>query len=589
MCSRIIERGRNTMKKIIALALVLMMALPAFAMTAGTYEGEAMGKMGNVKVSVVVTENAIESVTVVSHNETEGFFKPVEETIPAAIVEKQSLLVDVVTGSTLSSNAIINATEAALVKAGADVAAFKVAAEGEEDPAEVIEITTDVVVVGAGGAGFAAAVSAYDKGAKVVLLEKTAAIGGTTATSQGLAGGYESQFTKAMDVHYTFEEMYQNLMNNASYRLDPALTAITIENSGATIDWMADRAGMEVYAVVPGYGPLTMMHCIKDAGLGMKAAMEKTLAGTEIDLHLNTRANEILMNADGSVKGVKAECGNDTVYVYADSVVIATGGYAYNPELTVRLDPEKAGTMGIGWEGATGDGIIMASNIGAALTHVNDMMCVLKDYEIMANHNGNSTTANVSSFISRDNTVLVGKNATRFCDEKDIGYMTQALNSPIFDQMHKDGLGYVWAISDVASLEAKGVKRGLEMEFITADTFEELAAKMELDVDTLVKTLTDYNSYVAAGHDPEFGRLLLAELTAPYAAVKVMPCEIITYGGIARNEAAEVIRADGTVINGLYTAGEASANSAYMGFTITNAFVWGRIAGENAADFAQTK
>ena len=79
------------MKKIVALALVLMMAVPAFAMTAGTYEGEAMGKMGNVKVSVVVTENAIESVTVVSHNETEGFFKPVEETIPAAIVEKQAL------------------------------------------------------------------------------------------------------------------------------------------------------------------------------------------------------------------------------------------------------------------------------------------------------------------------------------------------------------------------------------------------------------------------------------------------------------------------------------------------------------------
>ena len=167
--------------------------------------------------------------------------------------------------------------------------------------------------------------------------------------------------------------------------------------------------------------------------------------------------------------------------------------------------------------------------------------------------------------------------------------MTQKLNSPVFDQMHKDGLGYVWAISDVASLEAKGVVRGLGMEFITADTFEELAAKMELPVEAVVASLTNYNSYVAAGHDPEFGRLLLAELTAPYAAVKVMPCEIITYGGIARNEAAEVIRADGTAIAGLYTAGEASANSAYMGFTITNAFVWGRIAGENAAEYALAK
>jgi len=167
--------------------------------------------------------------------------------------------------------------------------------------------------------------------------------------------------------------------------------------------------------------------------------------------------------------------------------------------------------------------------------------------------------------------------------------MTQKLNSPVFDQMHKDGVGYVWAISDKASLEAKGVVRGLGMEFITADTFEDLAAKMELPVEAVVESLTNYNSYVETGHDPEFGRLLLAKLEAPYCAVKVVPCEIITYGGIARNEAAEVIRADGTVIPGLYTAGEASANSAYMGFTITNAFAWGRIAGNGAAAFALAK
>ena len=580
------------MKKIVALLLAVMMltaTFGAFAMTAGTYEGEAQGLMGAIKVSVVVTEDAIVSVTVTEQSETPSIAGPALEQIPAAIVAHQTLAVDVVAGATFTSNGIIAATEAALVAAGADLDAFRTPVAAEEDEAEVIEITTDVVVVGAGGAGVAAAVAAWDNGAQVVLLEKMGAIGGTTATSQGLVGGYESQFTKAMDVHYTFEEMYGNLMNNASYRLDPALTTITIENSGETIDWMANRMGMNFYAVVPGYGPLTMMHCIEGAGPAMQTAMETTLAGTTIDLHLNTRATEILMNADGTVRGVVATCGNDTVYVYADSVIIATGGYAYNPELTVRLDPEKAGTMGIGFPGSTGDGIIMASNVGAMLTHTNDMMCVLKDYEIMAFHNGTSATANVSSFISRDNTVLLGAAGTRFCDEKNIGYMTQALNSPIFDQMHRDGLGYVWAISDVASLEAKGVVRGLGMEFITADTFEELADKMGLPVEAVVATLTNYNTYVAEGHDPEFGRLLLAPLTAPYAAVRVMPCEIITYGGIARNEAAEVIRADGTVIAGLYTAGEASANSAYMGFTITNAFVWGRIAGENAAEYALAK
>ncbi len=195
----------------------------------------------------------------------------------------------------------------------------------------------------------------------------------------------------------------------------------------------------------------------------------------------------------------------------------------------------------------------------------------------------------VSSFISRDNTVLVGANGKRFVDEKDSGYMTQKLNGPVFDQMHRDGLGYVWAISDQASLDEKGVKRGLDMEFVVADTFEELAEKMGLDAATLSETLTNYNAYCDAGHDPEFGRLKLAKLNAPYCAVRVTPCEIITYGGIARNENAEVIRADGAVIPGLYTAGEATASSAYMGFTISNAFTWGRTAGSGAAAFALAK
>ena len=573
----------------ILMALLLLTASGALAMTAGTYEAEGTGIGGAVKVAVTVSETAIEKVEVLAHSETAGICDPAIERIPAAIAEKQSLAVDTVAGATITSKAILEAAEAALTAAGADIEALKTPVAEEAAEGRTIEKTVDVVVLGAGGAGVAAAIEAVDAGASVALLEKMPQIGGTTATSQGMIGAYESKFTKELGVHYTFEEMYGNLMSNASYRLDPELTAVTIEKSGETIDWMADRLGMNFYDVIVGYGPLQMMHLVEGAGGAMKTAMETALAGSSVDLMLETRATEILMNEDGSVKGVKATCGADTVIVYAKAVVVATGGYANNPELTARLDPEKAGTWGIGFPGATGDGIIMASNVGAALTHTGDMMCVLKDYEIMSEHNGTSATANVSSFISRDNTVLLGANGKRFVNEKDIGYMTQKLNSPVFDQMHKDGLGYVWAISDKASLEAKGVKRGLDMEFITADTFEELAAKMGLDEAAVVETLTNYNSYCETGHDPEFGRLLLAKLEAPYCAVKVVPCEIITYGGIARNENAEVIRADGTVIEGLYTAGEASANSAYMGFTISNAFTWGRIAGNGAAAYALAK
>ena len=114
-------------------------------------------------------------------------------------------------------------------------------------------------------------------------------------------------------MHYTFEEMYGNLMSNASYRLDPALTTITVERSGETIDWMGERLGMPFSDnVIVGYGPLQMMHLVDGAGPAMRTAMEDTLAGTGVELLLETEGTEILMNEDGSVKGVKAVRGADT-------------------------------------------------------------------------------------------------------------------------------------------------------------------------------------------------------------------------------------------------------------------------------------
>ena len=221
------------------------------------------------------------------------------------------------------------------------------------------------------------------------------------------------------------------------------------------------------------------------------------------------------------------------------------------------------------------------------MTHTNHLMAVLKDYEIMKDYNGTSNSANISKFIAQENLVLVGQDAKRFVDEKSGGYMTQLLNEPIFDQMHKEGAEFVWAISDQATIDAAEIKRGENLAFITADTAEELAAKMSLDPAVLKETIDNYNAYAAAGADPEFKRTVMKPLASPYVAVAVVPCEIITYGGVARNENSEVIRADNTVIKGLYAAGEVSANSAYMGFTLSNAVTWGRIAGENASAFVK--
>ena len=180
------------MKKLVAalLSVLMVMSLSACSSqptgtatyTAGTYTGTGAGRNGDITVEVVFTDDAIESVTITDHAETGGISDPAINTIPEAIVESQSLGVDAVTGATLTSNGIIDAVADAVEQAGGDVEALK-AVVVEKTAGEAIEETVDVVIVGAGGAGMAAAASALENGATVIVLEKTAAIGGNTLAS----------------------------------------------------------------------------------------------------------------------------------------------------------------------------------------------------------------------------------------------------------------------------------------------------------------------------------------------------------------------------------------------------------------------
>lgn len=447
----------------------------------------------------------------------------------------------------------------------------------------------DLLIAGCGGAGMACAIEAKDSGVEnVLIVEKMPQTGGTTTLSQGMIAGYDTKLQKEQGVSLTYDEMYANLMNNASYHLDPLLTKITMESCGQTIDWLADRVKVPFTdKLVTTYGPLPMMHVVEDGGMGFSKAFTAVLEELGVEVRINTRLMRIVTNADGSVAGVEVDEDGKTVRIGARAVMVATGGYAHNPELAARLDPEKAGTFGIGNIACEGDGLIAASNVGAGLSHTNDMMCVLKDYTIMSEHDGTSASANVNGFTNLENMILVGAGGRRFCNEGGKGYMSQALNEPVFDQMHRDGKGYVWMISDQATVDATEGKthRGEDLSYLTGSDVVEFARALEVDADALGTTIDEYNAAVDAGVDREFGRFPTAKLVAPFVALPVVPCEIITYGGLMRNENAEVIRADGTAIPGLYTGGEASCNSAYMGFTLSNCFTWGRRAGASAARY----
>ncbi len=585
------------MKKLTGLCLAFMLVLSACTPSsqeapakfkAGSYSGSAKGMNGDVVLEVTLSEEKIESITVTEQQETAGLGDAAIDRMIENIISSQSIQVETVSGATVSSNAVLTAVTNALSEAGVDASTLEPKTEDKQTSVE--DATADIVVIGGGGAGLSAAIEAADAGTeKIIVLEKMLNTGGTTATAQGMIAGYETKVQKASkDEPITYDAMVANLMNNALWKLDPALTKITVESSGQTIDWLIDRAEVEFQPdALVGYGPLKMMHVVDGFGPSLVEHLTSTAEKAGVEIRTENKAVEILMDENQNVSGVVVETADGTYTIHTKAVILATGGYSYNPELTALLDPEKAGTFGIGHPSNTGDGLIMASNVGAALTHTNHLMAVLKDYEIMKDYNGTSNSANISKFIAQENLVLVGQDAKRFVDEKSGGYMTQLLNEPIFDQMHKEGAEFVWAISDQATIDAAEIKRGENLAFITADTAEELAAKMNLDPAVLKETIDNYNAYAAAGADPEFKRTVMKPLASPYVAVAVVPCEIITYGGVARNENSEVIRADNTVIKGLYAAGEVSANSAYMGFTLSNAVTWGRIAGENASAFVK--
>lgn len=450
----------------------------------------------------------------------------------------------------------------------------------------------DMLVCGCGGAGMACAVEAKDNGmGSVLIIEKAANTGGTTTTSQGMIAGFDTQIQKKQNIALTYDQMYANLMNNASYRLDPLLTKITVENSGKTIDWLIDRVKVSFTDEIKVfYGPLPMMHIVQDGGAGFASAFSPLLDELGVEIEKNTKLVDIILNTEGAVEGAIVEAKGKTQRIKAKAVMISTGGFAYNPELTAQLDPEKAGTFGIGYPSAEGDGLIAASKAGALLSHTNDMMCVLKDYTIMKEHNGTSASANVNGFTNLKNMILVGTAGKRFTNEGNMGYMSQNLNSPVFDQLHRDGTGFVWQVSDEAAIAATEgkTKRGENLEYIKGVDAAELAKNMGVDAVNLAATIEAYNAAVDAGFDKEFGRMPTQKLVAPFVALPVVPCEIITYGGVARNENAEVIKADMTPIPGLYVGGEASCSSAYMGFTLSNCFTWGRISGKGAASYVSS-
>lgn len=551
---------------------------------AGTYTAKAEGNNGDVTVEVVFDDHSIVSVTVKEHSETSGLSDAPIERIPQQIVDGQTLAVDVVTGATNSSKAILAAVEDCVKQAGGDVDALKVAATTNDKSEEVKELTTDVVIIGGGGTGLAAAGSAFENGANVIVLEKLATVGGSTALSGGGISATNTRFQQELGIEDTSEswmELWKERQStsnpNSKYpeydRVDKFM-----DDAVVTTHWLVDNMNHK-YTKIEGFGvdPVARLHFPEAGGASLIANLEKTLKDKGIDILVETKATELITDDKGDVVGVTAENAEGKLIVHAKKVIIASGGFAKSEELMKRFLPQLVDDMGISAAaaGSTGDGIIMAEKLGAAL-YEDPWVIGLGMGSLVPELRG----------IEWDTTkVLVNEKGERFMNEN--SHYAIVTNKVA---QHEQ----VWMVIDSSEANAKitGALEGKlpNAEIATGNTIKELAAAMGVSEEALVKTMDTFNAGVTSGKDAfnKEAPALVAVNKGPFYAFKYYPKTMGTFGGVKVDENYRVLKADGSVINNLYAGGEAANrhlyNQVYMsGSAVQYALTSGRLSGEHAA------
>ena len=598
----------------------------------GSFTGTAKG-MGEVSVTLTLTDNVITDCTAKGDEETSGIGSVVIEQFPGEVVEGNTINLDSISGATVTSNAFVEAAKAALTEAGLNPDDYMAKADKTAN-GETVSYDADVVVIGAGGAGMTAAMTAADAGQKVVILESQAMVGGNSARATGGMNAAktvyqdENEFDQAAGVEKTLATAAEKYADNetitalaktvseqwAAYQAnptgyfdsvelmeldtmvggkginDPELVKTLCEGTADAIDWL-DENGITLHNVSSFGGasvkrihrPVNEEGKVVSVGAYMIPLLQENCEKRGIDIVLNTTVDTILTDANGAAVGVSGtDKDGNTVVVNAKSVILATGGFGANLDMVTQYKPELAGFMTTNAAGAQGQGIEMATAIGAGTV---DMDQIQIHPTVEAN-----TAALITEGLRGDGAILVNANGERFIDEVGTRDVVSAA------EIAQPG-SYSWLIVDQAMVDASSVIQGYIKKGYTKTgaTYEELAKELDVDPATFANTMETWNSYVEAKNDPDFGRTSFANPlnNGPYYAIKVTAGVHHTMGGVTINSATEVLKEDGTVIPGLFAAGEVTGGvhgaNRLGGTAVADFVVFGRIAGESAANYASAQ
>ncbi len=614
---------------------MILGCVSAFAETAidtDTVTGTATvkGFGGDITVTVILDGENIKDVVIEGPGETAGIGQKIIDEWPLAFVEYNGI-VDTYTGATFAGvtrTAVIEAMRQALQNAGVNPDDYMRKMEAEESTGDVT-IETDIVIVGAGGAGMTAALTASDAGKSVLLIESQPAVGGNSVKSTGGMNAAktvyqdENEFGEAAGIEKTLKAAEAYADNEAITALaatvkeqweawqadpkgyfdstelfaldtliggkglnDPALVSTLVESSAAAIEYL-DSIGIHLNNVAAFGGasvkrihrPVNDEGKVVSVGAYTVPLLEKAvMARDNLALMTNLTATRLLTDENGAVCGLEAATQDGyTVTVKAKAVILATGGFGANLDMVVQYKPDLAGFMTTNAAGIQGQGILMAVEIGADTV---DMEQIQIHPTVQAD-----TASLITEGLRGDGAILVNANGERFTDEVGTRDVVSAAEIAQPDS-------YSWLVVDQKMVDASSViqgyiSRGLMLQ---GDTYEALANELGIPADAFAATMEKWNGYVADKNDPDFGRTSFAAPldTAPFYAVKVTAGIHHTMGGLKIDSQTHVLNKEGQIIPGLFAAGEVTGGvhggNRLGGNAVADFVVFGRIAGQEAAD-----
>lgn len=613
---------------LLSLILITASASKALTFKAGTYSASAQGHNGEVVIEMSFSDEAVTDVKITEHNETIGIADLALEKIPEAIVKAQTLAIDSVSGATMTSEAIIKSALACVEQAGGDadklLGGKRVRVSSDNHILNDVEV--DVLIIGGGGAGLSAAVSAAEEGARVILVEKTDSLGGNTLRSGGVFNTYDPEGQKDIPMNESLASAVEAVLNKENTSSEQAELKAEVQkqwdeyrasgrsNLFDSPEWHAlqsldagDNIGnvslmrtltthsLETKKWLTNHGVAWLPEIrtvvgalwnrssqpVNKSGADIVAALKTAAETSGVDVYFNSKAENLITKDDRVVGAIITNALGEKVTVLAKKgVVLATGGFGANIDMRVRYNKHWAdlseNIKTNNHPGATGDGIVMGEAIGA---HLVDMEWI----QLIPLHPVSG--GGISGYVN--NAVYVNQEGNRYVAEDE---RRDVLSQSALDQTNS----VFYVVNDQAEVDRVGVPEETIKYMVangliySSDTIEGLAEEIGAEPENMVATIGDFNKSVESGKDLFDRRTFDQKISVPpFYAASFSPAVHHTMGGLEINVNAQVIDSNGEVISGFFAAGEVTGNihgtNRVGGNAVPDALVFGKIAGLMAA------